>query len=78
MGRLNDRHDRRLNYWLFISIILAPEELHLFCLDEFILTVKIGILKNQEVIVVVDIYFRALVDRLAVFNVQGVEMEFLF
>jgi hypothetical protein len=42
------------------------------------LAIEVGEMENQEVIIVVDIDFRALVDRLTVFNVEGVKMETIF
>ena len=60
------------------DVLLAPENLHLLDFHELVLTVEVGEMQDKEIIVVVNVDFRALVDGLAVFDVQRVEMESVF
>jgi hypothetical protein len=60
------------------DVISAPENLHFLDFHELVLAVEVGEMKDEEIIIVVDVDFRALVDGFAVFDVQRVEMESVF
>ena len=56
------------------NIVTTPKDFHFTDTDEFISFVKIGEMKNKEIIVVVLVNFRTLVCPATVFDIKGVEL----
>jgi len=56
-------------------VVLTPEEFNFFDGQETILMIKTGKMKDDKIIIIINIYLGSLVGTSAVFDIQGVEVE---